>query len=233
MSRATSLLAGTRRIAANVVRGAVRDLYCQHPNIYIRYRRAGEASSNESRAWAEVDAFVRKNRLANSTVIDLGCGAGSIYLKEWKPREYKGYDISLPLLKTHVLREDACTSLEEIDLEEANKIDAKTSHSGTTLILSILALHYLSNPAHLLKSLARPGHWFCFIVANAEHDRPYCTDDGVVLLTQNGIEFRYFSHELYEYVQWLGDPRLLFVNQCGYPISNNMHHPYYLICGYW
>jgi len=200
---------------------------------YIEYRTS-DRSSNEAHAWSMVDAFVRENDLTGARVIDLGCGFGSPAIASWSPTAYYGYDISDALLARHLLRGRPSVHLAQTDLEELSAFETPLPREGQDeLVLSTFALHYLESPAPLLRKMARPGVWFCLVVANAQHDRPFCLEGSIVNLVQNGMKFTYFLHELSDYVRWLEYPPVMFAKQCGVSRTEGEQLPYYLIAGHW
>ena len=222
---------GARSVQEKTVFAAVRRLYCAGAHLYTKYRDS-KPTGNEAHAWSAVDEFVHQHKLTEATILDLGCGSGSPIIASWEPREYLGYDISRPLLQQHVMRSRPHVSLEEADLN-VHQITCPAPQDGPVLVLSVLLMHYLSNPEQLIRSLAYPGHWFCFVVANAQHDRAYLDSYGLVHLKQNGLNFTYFLRALTEYVRWLTYPRLLHAAQCGEVASSDGYLPYYLIGGQW
>ncbi|HEY4940028.1 MAG TPA: class I SAM-dependent methyltransferase [Rhizomicrobium sp.] len=211
------------------VQAAVQQLYSEGPERYAEYRARGD-NSPETLAWRAVDAFVQEHSLSSAAIIDLGCGYGADVMRGWRPASYVGYDVSQWMLDRHVYARQSEATLRLADLNEAPTVDLPRANK--TLILSVLALHYLRDPANLIQKFAKPGRWFCFLVANAESDRSSIGDDGVVRLQQGTMKFTYFAHELSEYVAGLNYPSSFIAQQCGGE-DKSKQQPYYLLGGRW
>ncbi|HLH89029.1 MAG TPA: class I SAM-dependent methyltransferase [Xanthobacteraceae bacterium] len=177
---------------------------------------------------------MRQHGLVGASFVDLGCGFGWPVIRSWRPRSYIGLDISSELLERHLLKTDPHVLLIDRDLEEFDPTDlASIRDDRRTVVISIFSFHYLAEPYRLVEKIARPGRWFCFVVANAEHDRASADNDRIVHLLQEGQTFTYFLHELHEYIRWIGSPMLLETKQCGASVGVRSENPYYLIGGRW
>jgi SAM-dependent methyltransferase len=218
--------------ADNTIAAEARRLYCENPDDYGDYRRS-RPDSSESHAWSEVHRFVLSNRIQSLPVVDLGCGPGPPHASLWRSKSYLGIDFSSRLLADHVFRDFSETRLMEMDLNSSLDALCAAFPEEDRLVLAVLVLHYLEDPAPLISRLAVPGSWFCFIVANFKFDEDSTLEDGTVRRDQGILAFHYYSRALSEYVGWLGPLQNLSVTQCGNEHDRANQQPYYLIGGQW
>jgi hypothetical protein len=214
---------------ASVARAA-RELYGRNARSYVQYRLERPHSS-EAQAWAKVSAFVSEHGLGSYPLLDIGCGYGPPISTDWSPKRYLGADLSSHLLSLHRLREMASTTLLKCDLNNPPEAIFDWAAMGQTLVIAVLSLHYLDEPANIILRLGKRDHRFCFVIPNHEHDVNYALPEGLVERDHSRIRLRYFSRPMYRYVEMLGSPRQVSIEQCG--DSGAYSQPYFIIGGKW